>query len=66
MHEWCVQRDKGLNKNRFKSEIFITIIKIFCYSVKFDERKKKGENKWVLQKCYRFWIGKILAHWDGW
>jgi len=39
-HKWCVLRNKGLSKNRFKIEISI---KTFGYSVKFDVRKKKGE-----------------------
>ena len=47
-HEWWVQRNKGLSKNRFKIEIFI---KIFSYSVKFDERKTMEKSR-VSKKCY--------------
>jgi len=38
-HEWCVQRTKGLSKNRFKIE---TSIKFFGYSVKFNVPIKKS------------------------
>jgi len=41
-HEWCVQRNKGISKNRFKIEISI---KILGYSVKFNVPKKKERQK---------------------
>jgi len=52
MHEWCVQWNKGISKNRFKTEISI---KILGYSVKFNMRKKrKTKNQCALEKCYSF------------
>jgi len=36
-HEWCVQRNEGLSKDRFKIEISL---KCFGYTVEFDKRKK--------------------------
>jgi len=51
-HEWCVQRNKALGKNRFKSKISI---KIFGYSVKFDVRKKRGE----INEFYK----NVMLHW---
>jgi len=42
MHEWCVQRNKGIRKNRFKIEISI---KILGYSVKLNVREKRKKKK---------------------
>ena len=47
-HEWCVQRNRSLSKNRFKIEISI---KISGNSVKLNVRKKK---QWALEKYYSF------------
>jgi len=73
-HEWCVQRNKGLSKNRFKIEISI---KILGYSVKFNVRKKKEKDKksmglremlffcrgWT-KKLWRklWWLAKICVY----
>ena len=48
MHEWCVRRNKGLSKNRFKIDISI---KVLGHSVKLNVRKKK---QWASEKCYSF------------
>jgi len=66
--EWCVQRNKGISKNRFKIKISI---KILGYSVKFNERKKKERQKisgpqrnFILLR--RLYLEKIMAHCNGW
>ena len=50
----CVQRNKGLRKNRFMIEIST---KIFSYSVKFDERENKREKSMGFTKMLFFCCG---------
>jgi len=53
-HERCVQWNKGLSKHRYKMEISI---KTFGYAVRFNVRKRKKKNLWVLSENSFFWHG---------